>query len=33
MDGRSSADIVREIIAEVPVQNLITPKTLKETMA
>jgi MoxR-like ATPase len=33
MDGRTSASVVREIISEVPVQNLTTPKTLKETAA
>ena len=30
MDGRSSAGIVKAILAEVPVQNLATPRTLKE---
>lgn len=30
MDGRTSASIVRAILAEVPVQNLVTPRTLKE---
>jgi MoxR-like ATPase len=30
MDGRTSASVVRAILAEVPVQNLATPKTLKE---
>jgi MoxR-like ATPase len=30
MDGRTSASVVRAIVAEVPVQNLSTPKTLKE---
>jgi MoxR-like ATPase len=30
MDGRTSASVVRAILAEVPVQNLVTPKTLKE---
>ncbi|MBB5038651.1 AAA family ATPase [Prosthecobacter dejongeii] len=30
MDGRSSASVVRAILAEVPVQNLATPRTLKE---
>jgi MoxR-like ATPase len=30
MDGKTSAGIVRAILAEVPVQNLTTPGTLKE---
>ncbi len=30
MDGRSSGSVVRAILAEVPVQNLSTPRTLKE---
>jgi len=30
MDGKTSAGIVRAILAEVPVQNLATPRTLKE---
>ena len=30
MDGRSSASVVRAILEEVPVQNLATPRTLKE---
>jgi MoxR-like ATPase len=30
MDGRSSASVVRAILAEVPVQNVATPRTLKE---
>lgn len=30
MDGKSSADVVRAILTEVPVQNLALPKTLKE---
>jgi MoxR-like ATPase len=30
MDGKTSASVVRAIVAEVPVQNLTTPKTLKE---
>lgn len=30
MDGRSSASVVRAILAEVPVQKLNVPKTLKE---
>jgi MoxR-like ATPase len=30
MDGRTSASVVRAILTEVPVQNLVTPKTLKE---
>lgn len=30
MDGRSSASVVRDILAEVPVQDLATPKTLKD---
>ena len=30
MDGRTSASVVRAILAEVPVQNLGMPKTLKE---
>ncbi len=30
MDGRSSAGVVRAILAEVPVQNLAAPRTLKE---
>jgi MoxR-like ATPase len=30
IDGRTSASVVRAIVAEVPVQNLATPRTLKE---
>lgn len=30
MDGRSSASVVHDILAEVPVQDLATPKTLKD---
>ena len=30
MDGKTSAGVVRAILAEVPVQNLATPRTLKE---
>ncbi|HEY1053270.1 MAG TPA: AAA family ATPase [Prosthecobacter sp.] len=30
MDGRSSASVVRALLAEVPVQDLATPRTLKE---
>jgi hypothetical protein len=30
MDGKTSAGIVRSILTEVPVQNLATPRTLKE---
>ncbi|MES2505489.1 MAG: AAA family ATPase [Verrucomicrobiota bacterium] len=30
MDGRSSASVVRAILAEVPVQNVATPRILKE---
>jgi MoxR-like ATPase len=30
MDGKTSAGIVRTILTEVPVQNLATPRTLKE---
>mgnify|MGYP000857513287 CR=1 FL=1 len=32
MDGRTSADVVRAILAEVPVQNLALPRTLKEAV-
>jgi MoxR-like ATPase len=30
IDGRTSVSVVRAILAEVPVQNLATPRTLKE---
>lgn len=33
MDGRTSADVVRAMVAEVPVHNLALPRTLKEVAA